>query len=143
MTGSRQQTAAGILVIDDEPVLRLTIKHFLEQEGHRVWVAENGREGLELFRKFRPDVVVTDMVMPELDGVATIDLLRKEAPGLPIIAMSALVDLENIQVPLEDGAFCSVTKPVDQQMLADLIQAILLPAPGDGPKTPVGGNGRA
>ncbi len=143
MTATRYGTSAGVLVIDDEPVLRMTIKHFLEEEGYRVWVAANGREGVEIFKKVRPDVVITDMVMPELDGLATIDLLRKEKPGLPIIAMSAFVDHTEIDAPFEDGTFCSLTKPVDQQLLTDLIQAILVPAPdGDGPAG-IDGNGRA
>ena len=119
----------GILVIDDEPVLRATIKHMLEEKGYRVWVAENGHEGLQVFRKNRPDIVITDMVMPIIDGFAMIDSLRRECPGLPIIAMSAFVEPERMEQPLDSGAFCYLTKPVDMSVLFDLIRAILVPQP--------------
>lgn len=125
VTGARD----GILVIDDEPVLRTTFKHMLEEEGYRVWVAKNGHEGLQLFRKNRPDIVITDMVMPEIDGFAIIDCLRRECPGLPIIAMSAFVQPEKMEKPLDSGAFCYLTKPVDMSVLFDLIRAILVPQP--------------
>ena len=119
----------AILVIDDEPVLRLTFKHLLEGEGYRVWVASNGREGLEVFHSHPIDLVITDMVMPELDGFATIEALRREAPRLPIIAMSAVADEQRMARPLTDPSFCCVSKPVDQRVLFDLVRAILVPPP--------------
>lgn len=119
----------GILVIDDEPVLRTTFKHMLEEEGYRVWVAKNGCEGLQIFRENRPEIVITDLVMPISDGFAMIDSLRRECPGLPIIAMSAFVQPEKMEQPLESGAFCYLTKPVDMPVLFDLIRAILMPQP--------------
>ena len=122
-------SAHGILVIDDEPVLRMTFKHILEEEGYRVWVAKDGLEGLRLVEERRPRVVITDMVMPVVDGFAMIARLRSEHPGLPIIAMSAFVDPERMEQPLECGAFCYLTKPVDMRVLLDLIQAILVPEP--------------
>lgn len=122
-------SAAGILVIDDEPVLRLTFQHILEDEGYRVWVASNGREGLEIFREKRPDLVITDMLMPELDGFGMIDVLRSESPTLPIIVISAMVDQDRMERPVEDGTFCALAKPVDQRLLSDVVRAMLMPAP--------------
>lgn len=120
---------ANILVIDDEPVLRLTFKHLLEAYGYRIWIAMNGREGLNLFRQHPIDLVITDIVMPELDGFATIEALRREAPELPIIAMSAAVDEATMARPLTEPSFCCIRKPVDEGMLIDLIRAILTPTP--------------
>lgn len=122
-------TAHGILVIDDEPVLRMTFKYILEEEGYRVWVAKDGREGLRIFEERRPGVVITDMVMPIVDGFEMIARLRSEHPELPIIAMSAFADPKRMGRPLECGAFCYLTKPVDMRVLLDLIQAILVPEP--------------
>lgn len=118
---------AGILVIDDEPVLRATFKHLLEERGYRVWVAENGREGMRVYYEMHPDIVITDMVMPDLDGFATIKLLRQHSPVLPIIAMSALISADELESPLGTGAFCHVKKPVDMDELSKLIEAILEP----------------
>lgn len=123
------RTAQGILVIDDEPVLRMTFKHILEEEGYRVWVAKDGREGLRIFEERRPGLVITDMVMPVVNGFDMIARLWSEHPGLPIIAMSAFVAPERMKQPLECGAFCYMTKPVDMRVLLDLIQAILAPEP--------------
>jgi CheY-like chemotaxis protein len=121
--------AARILVIDDEPVLRVTFKHLLEGEGYRVWTASNGREGLDIFRQHPVDLVITDIVMPEMDGYEIIENIRRESPGLPIIAMSAVAAEQQMQRPLTDPAFCCVSKPLDQRVLFDLVRAILVPPP--------------
>lgn len=79
---------AKILVIDDEPSILLMIKKMLEKEGHEVDLALNGREGMEQFEKNRPDMVITDIIMPEKEGLETIFELRKKFPELKIIAIS-------------------------------------------------------
>jgi DNA-binding response OmpR family regulator len=79
---------AKILVLDDEPAILLMIKKMLEKEGHEVDLALNGREGMELFEKNKPDLVITDIIMPEKEGLETILELRKKHPELKIIAIS-------------------------------------------------------
>ncbi len=79
---------AKILVIDDEPSILLMIKKMLEKEGHEVDMALNGREGIELFEKNIPDLLITDIIMPEKEGLETIIELRKKYPELKIIAIS-------------------------------------------------------
>jgi len=79
---------AKILVFDDEPSILIMIKKMLEKEGHEVDLALNGREGMELFEKNKPDLVVTDIIMPEKEGLETILELRKKHPDLKIIAIS-------------------------------------------------------
>jgi DNA-binding response OmpR family regulator len=79
---------AKILVIDDEPSILLMLKKMLEKEGHTVDLALNGRDGMELFDSIKPDLVITDIIMPEKEGLETIVELRKKYPGLKIIAIS-------------------------------------------------------
>jgi DNA-binding response OmpR family regulator len=79
---------AKILVIDDEPSILLMIKKMLEREGHEVDLALNGRDGMELFENIKPALVITDIIMPEKEGLETILELRKKNPGLKIIAIS-------------------------------------------------------
>lgn len=79
---------AKILVLDDEPSILLMIKKMLEKEGHEVELALNGLEGMALFEKNKPDLVVTDIIMPEKEGLETILELRKKHPELKIIAIS-------------------------------------------------------
>jgi CheY-like chemotaxis protein len=79
---------AKILVLDDEPSILLMIKKMLEKEGHEVEVALNGSEGMALFEKEKPDLLITDIIMPEKEGLETIFELRRLHPDLKIIAIS-------------------------------------------------------
>lgn len=77
-----------ILVIDDDDQFRLMLRRVLEKEGYDVFEATNGKEGIRAFRKLQTDVVVTDIIMPEVEGVETILNLRKEFPDVKIAAIS-------------------------------------------------------
>lgn len=79
---------AKILVFDDEPSILLMLKKMLEKAGHEVDLALNGKDGIALFEKNRPDLVITDIIMPEKEGLETILELRKRYPDLKIIAIS-------------------------------------------------------
>lgn len=79
---------AHILVIDDEPSLRFVIMRTLAKLGHDVREAGNGRVALDLLRAKPADLVLTDLVMPEQDGIETIMALRHVFPAMPVIAMS-------------------------------------------------------
>ena len=79
---------AKIYVFDDEPSILLMIKKMLEKAGYEVDVALNGKEGMELFKKNVPDLLITDIIMPEKEGLETILELRRKYPELKIIAIS-------------------------------------------------------
>ncbi len=79
---------AKILVFDDEPSILLMIKKMLEKAGHDVDIALNGKEGMLLFDKNKPDLLITDIIMPEKEGLETIFELRRMYPDLKIIAIS-------------------------------------------------------
>jgi DNA-binding response OmpR family regulator len=77
-----------ILVLDDEPSILLMIKKMLEKAGYEVIIASNGKEGMRLFDIEKPDMVITDIIMPEKEGLETIFELRRTYPDLKIIAIS-------------------------------------------------------
>jgi CheY-like chemotaxis protein len=79
---------ARILVIDDDDGVRKLATHLLRARGHEVSEAANGRLGMELVRRTPPEMVVTDLIMPEQEGIETIIQLRKEFPEIRILAMS-------------------------------------------------------
>ena len=79
---------ATILIIDDDPQIRRVLVQVLTRVGHEPIEAEDGKEGLNQFRAHKPDLVVTDILMPVKEGLETIRELRGEAPGVAIIAMS-------------------------------------------------------
>ena len=77
-----------ILIIDDEAMIRDILKTLFEQEGFKVILAEDGIKGMSLFLKDPVDLVITDIIMPEKEGLQTIRELNQKDPGLPIIAIS-------------------------------------------------------
>jgi CheY-like chemotaxis protein len=79
---------AKILVIDDEESVRALFVKALQGDGHNVLEAPDGKIGLDLLRKNKPDLVVTDILMPEADGLEAIMAIRKEHPGIKVIAVS-------------------------------------------------------
>jgi YesN/AraC family two-component response regulator len=79
---------AKILVIDDDPSILAMLKRMLEKAGYEVNIASNGKEGLEMIECCLPDLLITDIVMPEKEGLELIFYLRKKNPGLKIVAIS-------------------------------------------------------
>jgi DNA-binding response OmpR family regulator len=77
-----------ILVIDDEPMIRHLITRILERAGYAVMCASNGAQGLIRFRRDRPSLVITDLIMPEREGIETIRYMLRERPDIPIVAIS-------------------------------------------------------
>ena len=119
---------AAILVIDDDEDVRDIVAQVLEGAGHRVTTARNGREGLTSFRADRPDVVVTDIIMPDKEGIETIRDLRTIAPGTPIIAMSGggrTGNMDFLEVATEFGATRVLRKPFESRDLLDMVSQVL------------------
>ena len=79
---------ARILIIDDEPNVRSMLRRMLHQAGHQVSEASNGAEGIKLYEQNQPDLIITDILMPEKEGIETIIALHRADPDLPIIAIS-------------------------------------------------------
>ena len=79
---------AKILVIDDEQGIRNLLDTLLRMKGHEVVLADGGRKGLELFRREHPDVIVLDLKMPEVDGIAVLEQVRSLNPGQPVIVLT-------------------------------------------------------
>jgi DNA-binding response OmpR family regulator len=113
-----------ILVVDDEDNLRTLVKAYLEQADFRVVTAKNGREALFLARQERPDLIVLDLMMPEMDGYEFIRLHRKERET-PIILLTARVEDTDKVLGLELGADDYVTKPFSPRELTARVRAVL------------------
>jgi CheY-like chemotaxis protein len=79
---------SGVLVVDDNAILRRTMKRALEEAGYRVWITASGKDALDLQRAHHADVLITDIFMPEADGFETIQSFREAFPGLPIVVIS-------------------------------------------------------
>jgi DNA-binding response OmpR family regulator len=117
---------ANIYVFDDEPSILIMIKKMLEKAGHEVDIALNGKDGMELFKNRVPDLLITDIIMPEKEGLETIFELRRKYPDLKIIAISGGGRIgPNGYLPGAKllGADMAFQKPLDQK---EFLQAVSL-----------------
>ena len=112
-----------ILIIEDQAPMRRNIALLLEIAGYEVFSAENGRLGVEAVRQHRPDLVLCDVMMPELDGHGVVQILRsdKETETIPFIFLTAKGDRMDMRVGMNFGADDYLTKPV---LLDDLLAAV-------------------
>jgi DNA-binding response OmpR family regulator len=110
-----------ILVVDDEPEVRQLMEHFLADRGYEVRIAENGRQGLLALESFKPDVVLLDMHMPELDGLETLKRIAARWPALPVIMVTVNDDVATTSRLLELGAADYVPKPFNLDYLEQSI----------------------
>ena len=115
--------ARTILVVEDEPTLRETLIEALEVEGFRVVGAADGREALLRFRAERPDLVLLDLMLPELSGIEVCRIIRAES-GVPIIMLTAKDSELDKVVGLELGADDYITKPFSLRELSARIRAL-------------------
>jgi CheY-like chemotaxis protein len=119
---------ARILIIDDETAVRDSLAALAETAGHQTLTAKDGREGLRRHDEWRPDLVVTDIVMPVGEGIETICNLRRVAPHLPIIAMSEndrQAGLNYLDMASKLGADVILTKPITPRALLAAFTALL------------------
>lgn len=116
-----------VLMIEDDHVLRLVAREALEQAGFQVEEAENGRLGLETIATLQPDLVLMDVMMPELDGFATCAALRKLPGGtdIPVLFMTGLNDYESITRAYDVGATDFVVKPINAVLLSHRVRYML------------------
>ncbi len=113
-----------ILVVDDEPDLVHAVRLYLEMEGYLVLAASNGYEALEKVREKLPDLVVLDVMMPEMDGFETLEKIR-EVHNVPVIMLTVRGEEADKVRGLQLGADDYVTKPFSQRELLSRIQAVL------------------
>ena len=102
-----------ILTIDDEPYIRQSIRAYFEDYGFTVFEAENGRIGIEVFEDKRPDLVLLDLRMPEMDGLQVLETLKKRAPDIPLVVASGTGNITAVVEALRLGAWDYVLKPVE------------------------------
>lgn len=123
-----------ILVVEDEETVQETLAYNLEQEGYRVLTADDGEAALQLIRQERPDLVVLDIMLPRLDGLAVCRLVRKdpEVAHTPIIMLTARGTQGDKMVGLDSGADDYITKPFGLGEFLARVRAVLRRAPGRG-----------
>lgn len=116
-----------ILIVEDDVMLLETMKFRLEASGYEIIVAENGKEGSFKAMSEKPDLILADIMMPELDGIAMVKIIRanSDLKTVPIIVCSALGRDEDIKKAMETGANDYITKPYESDVLLKKIEDLL------------------
>ena len=103
--------SGSVLIVDDEEVMREILEALLTREGYRVKMAESGEEGLELARGTAFDAAIVDVMMPGIDGITTLEELKKIDDDLPVVMVTAFASVETAISAMKRGAFDYITKP--------------------------------
>jgi DNA-binding NtrC family response regulator len=120
--------ATKILVIEDDADVLETLAQILEAEGYLPLLAAHGREGYGLFETQEPDLVITDLLMPEQEGLETIIAMRRLRPDAKIIAISGgglLKNMDFLEMAAKLGATAILPKPFEPDDLVDLVRRLL------------------
>jgi signal transduction histidine kinase len=126
--GARQNMSkATVLYIEDDPASRLLVERTLRFAGYRVLVAERGLEGIDIARRERPDIILTDINLPDLSGREVTSVLRGDAAfaQTPIVALTAQTQSDQRAITVASGITGYLTKPVDVEALPDQVQSYL------------------
>jgi CheY-like chemotaxis protein len=126
MQPSRATGVASVLIIEDDRYVQAALRGLLEKAGHRVEIADNGRAGLDRLAAHEPDLMITDILMPEMEGLETIRAARARCPRLKIIAISgAFGGYDFLQAALAFGADKALVKPFQPDGLLGEVEACL------------------
>ena len=120
--------AKKVLVIDDEPAMGEVIQDFLDQNGFKTFTATHANQGLEIVEKENPDVILLDIIMPEVSGLDCLKKIKASHPNTIVIIISGLQDQEIAKQALKEGAYDYLTKPFELSYLLDHFLARLFPS---------------
>src|SRR4051812_967593 len=114
-----------ILAVDDDPTSGRLIAAIFKPHGIDVAIAHGGASALARFAELRPDAVLLDLQMPEMDGMETLDRLRAIAPSVPIVMLTADRDVKTAVRAIQRGAYDYLTKPVDREEVVLVVRRAL------------------
>ncbi|MEH2308223.1 PleD family two-component system response regulator [Nostoc sp.] len=127
MTATAQESQSLVLIVDDEPFIRMILRHFLEREGYKIAEAQNGREALTAFKELHPDIILLDAIMPDMDGFeccTNLELLDC-SKHTPVLMITGLEDQESVDRAFAVGAMDYVTKPIHWPVLRQRVKRLI------------------
>jgi len=107
----------NILVVDDEEAIREVVSTMLESKGYHCMAVSNGRAAQDVVKRTTPDLVLSDMIMPEMDGIKLLEWLRQYDPEIPVIMVTAIHDISTALEAIRRGAYDYILKPFEKDQL--------------------------
>src|SRR5260370_1275236 len=107
----------NILVVDDEEAIREVVSTMLESKGYHCTAVQNGRVAQDQVKKATPDLVLSDMIMPEMDGIRLLEWMRQYDPEVPVIMVTAIHDISTALEAIRRGAYDYILKPFEKDQL--------------------------
>src|SRR5712691_1857953 len=107
----------NILVVDDEEAIREVVSTMLESKGYHCTAVQNGRFAQDQVKKLTPDLVLSDMIMPEMDGIRLLEWMRQYDPEVPVIMVTAIHDISTALEAIRRGAYDYILKPFEKDQL--------------------------
>lgn len=120
-------TKLKLLIVEDSPTQAMKLRMFLEEKGHEVRWAKNGKEGLSMGKKIQPDIIISDVVMPEMDGYEMCEHIKKDEATchIPVLLLTSLSAPEDLVKGLKASADYYVTKPYNVEYLLSRLDDIM------------------
>ncbi len=112
---------ANLLIVDDELGMRQFLTHLFQREGHTVRAAGNGREAMELLRAAPSDLIVSDVQMPDMNGIELLRAARELLPEVEVVMMTAFANVDSAREAFLLGAYDFVQKPFDNDLLKETV----------------------
>ena len=116
---------ANLLIVDDELGMRQFLTHLFQRDGHSVRAAENGREAMELLRAAPSDLIVSDVRMPDMNGIELLRAARELLPDVEVVMMTAFANVDSAREAFLLGAYDFVQKPFDNDLLKETVARAL------------------
>ena len=114
-----------ILIVDDEEDILKTPKEILQRKGYNVIIASNGFEVLEILENTAVDLIITDIIMPHMEGLEFVQKVASKHPKLPIVVMSGISNDHYLTAASYFGAVCKITKPFETNDLLDAVGCVM------------------
>jgi len=115
---------AKILVVDDEAIMRESLRDWLSDIGHQVLTAENGPQALKVIERRKPDIIITDLVMPGMDGIELLKRAKEISPGIEVIIITAYGSIPTAITAMREGAYDYIEKPFCPEKAELLIERL-------------------
>lgn len=113
------------MIVDDEPLVRRSLSELLTFFGYAVSVASSGKEALDLLKSYTTDILITDIKMPEMDGVTLLKKVRAIHPNMPVIFITGYGSIENAVEAMKEGAYDYITKPIVDTEIKIVIERLI------------------